>query len=95
MMGHMAAVHISEAELARDLHAVLERVRLGDEVVIEQDRRAVAILKPPVSGVRTMSEIISAMESGGAHGIVDEDFAGDVEKGIAAHDEPWNPSGLD
>jgi hypothetical protein len=34
-------------------------------------------------------------ESGGAHGIVDEDFAGDVEKGIAAHDEPWNPSGLD
>ena len=95
MMGHMAALHISEAELARDLHAVLERVRLGDEVVIEQDRRAVAILKPPVSGMRTMSEIISAMENGGAHGIVDEDFAGDVEKGIAAHDEPSNPSDLE
>jgi hypothetical protein len=70
-------------------------VRLGDEVAIEQDRRAVAILKPPVSGMRTMSEIISAMESGGAPGIVDEDFAGDVEKGIATHGEPWNPSVLD
>ena len=29
MIRGMAALHISEAELARDLHAVLEQVRLG------------------------------------------------------------------
>ena len=38
-----------------------------------------------------MSEIIAAMEAGGACGIADEDFAHDVEEGIASRNEPWNP----
>ncbi|HZL57411.1 MAG TPA: hypothetical protein VFC21_10030 [Bryobacteraceae bacterium] len=91
----MAALHISEAELARDLHAVLERVRQGGEVVVEQDRRPVAIMKPATTQARTMSEIIAAMEAGGACGIVDEDFAHDVEEGIASRNEPWNPATWD
>ena len=33
---------MSEAELAQNLHAVLEKVRNGVEIVIEQDHRAVA-----------------------------------------------------
>ena len=90
----MAALHISEAELARDLHAVLEQVRLGGEVVVEQDHRPVAVMKP-ASVTRTMSQIITAMEAGGACGVVDEDFARDVEKGIASRNEPWNPPAWD
>ena len=93
MIEVMAALHISEAELARDLHAVLEQVRLGSEVVVEQDRRPVAIMRP-ATAVRTMSQIIGAMEAGGACGIVDEDFASDVE-GIARRSEPWNPPSWD
>ena len=84
-------LHISEAELARDLHAVLEQVRQGDEIVVEQDHRPVAILRPARLKVATMSEIIAAMEAGGACGIVDEDFARDVEEGTASRNEPWNP----
>ena len=38
---------MTEAELARDLHAVLERVRQGVEVVIEQDHRPVAVIMTP------------------------------------------------
>jgi hypothetical protein len=91
MIGSMAGLHISEAELARDLHAILEQVRLGREIVVEQDHQPVAIMKPAVDQPRTMSEIIAAMEAGGACGIVDEDFARDVEEGIAKCNEPWNP----
>jgi len=42
---------MSEAEVARDLHAVLAKVRQGVEIVIEQDHRPVAVLKssPPVA----------------------------------------------
>jgi antitoxin (DNA-binding transcriptional repressor) of toxin-antitoxin stability system len=53
------------AELARDLHAVLERVRRGGEVVIEQDHKPVAVLGS-VGSVdpqkRTISESIALAE---------------------------------
>jgi antitoxin (DNA-binding transcriptional repressor) of toxin-antitoxin stability system len=75
----MAILHISEAELARDLHAVLEKIQQGSEVVVEQDHRPVAIMKPAATQPRKMSEIIAAMEARGACGVVDEDFARDVE----------------
>lgn len=87
----MAALHISDADLARDLHAILEQVRQGGEVVVEQDHQPVAVLKPAAARARIMSEIIRAMEASSACGIVDEDFARDVEEGIAARNEPWNP----
>ena len=95
MIRGMAALHISEAELARDLHAVLEQVRQGGEVVVEQDHRPIAIMKPAAAIAPTMSEIIAAMEADGASGIVDEDFARDVEEGIASRNEPWNPPSWD
>jgi hypothetical protein len=38
-----------------------------------------------------MSEIIAAMDASGACGMVDEDFARDVEEGIASRAEPWDP----
>jgi antitoxin (DNA-binding transcriptional repressor) of toxin-antitoxin stability system len=76
----MATLHISEAELARDLHAVLEQVRQGGEVVVEQDGRPVAIMKPAVARARTMSEIIQAMEASGTCGVAGEDYARDVHQ---------------
>jgi antitoxin (DNA-binding transcriptional repressor) of toxin-antitoxin stability system len=95
MIECMAALHISETELARDLHAVLEQVRLGGEVIVEQDHRPVAIMKPATAKARRMSEIIAAMEDAGACGVVDEDFARDVEEDIASRNEPWNPRASD
>jgi len=46
-------VRIAEAELARDQHAVLAKVRQRVDVVVEQDNRPVAVIKtPPVRGAR-------------------------------------------
>ena len=90
MIGNMT-MHVTDAELARDVRAVLAKVREGVEVVIEQDSRPVAVLKPPQVKGRRISEVIAALEASGANAIVDEYFARDVEAGINAHREPWKP----
>ena len=77
--------------MARDLHAVLEQVRQASEVVVEHDRQPIAIMTPVTIKARKMSEIIAAMEASGACGIVDEDFARDIEEGVASRNEPWTP----
>ena len=41
----MAVLHITEAELARDLHAVLEKARNGMEVVVAEDHRPVVVIQ--------------------------------------------------
>lgn len=91
----MAQLHMSEAELARDLHSVLARVREGAEVVIEENHRPVAVIRTPVRLGRKVSEVLAAMEASGANAVIDEDFARDVEEGIKIHREPWNPPSLD
>jgi hypothetical protein len=39
MINSMPTVHMSEAEIARDLHSALAKVQHGLEIVIEQDHR--------------------------------------------------------
>jgi hypothetical protein len=91
----MTTLHVTEAELARDLHAVLEKVQLGIEVVIERDSRPLAVLKAPQFKGRKISDVIEGLEASGASAVIDEDFARDVEEGIKAHREPWNPPSWD
>ena len=96
-MKAMATVHMSEAELARDLHAVLAKVRQGVEVVIEQDRQPIAVLKS--SGAarpgRKLSDCIAlatAYETKlGFAPIPDEDFAKDVQAGIDLRRDSFEP----
>jgi hypothetical protein len=45
MIEDMAQVHMTEAELARDLHAVLEQVRQDVEVIVERDAKPVAVIQ--------------------------------------------------
>ena len=47
MIVDMGTLRISEAELARDVHAVLAKVAEGVEVIVERDHRPVATIKPP------------------------------------------------
>lgn len=84
-------VHVTDAELARDVRAILAKVRQGVEVVIEQDSHPVAVLKLPQVKGRRISEVIAALKASGASAVVDEDFARDVDAGINAHREAWNP----
>lgn len=86
---------MSEAEVSRDFGAVLEKVRQGSEIVVEQDHRPVAVIKPSQQTGRMISEVIAGMEAAGANAVLDEDFAKDVEEGIKAHRQPWNPPSWD
>ncbi|HEX3744832.1 MAG TPA: hypothetical protein VHW09_12910 [Bryobacteraceae bacterium] len=95
----MATVRITEAELARDIHAVLAQVQEGVEVIVEQDHRAVAVIKTPRSPGRKISECVAlakAYEQKLGHAPVpDPDFARDVQAAVDAHDEPLNPPAWD
>ena len=91
MMRNMGTVHITEAELARDVHAVLAKVRQGLEVVIERDHRPVAILRPPQRSGRPVSEILREARLRNSTVTLDEDFGADLEAVIASQQQPWTP----
>ena len=94
MIEDMAQIHMTEAELARDVHAVLEKVQKGTEIVIEQDHRPVAVIKPSQPVRRTLSDLIRLAEQRekerGYAVTLDPDFASDVEE-IVRNRQPWTP----
>jgi hypothetical protein len=60
MIKNEMTLHLTEAELARDIHAVLARVREeGLEVIVEQDHRPVAVIKTPQGSGRKLSDCIA------------------------------------
>jgi antitoxin (DNA-binding transcriptional repressor) of toxin-antitoxin stability system len=93
MMGSMEprVLRVSEADVLRDIAAVLERVRQGSEVVIEQNSRPIAVIKPSESAGRPISEVIAELKARGSTAVIDDDFARDIEAGIEAHRQPWTP----
>jgi hypothetical protein len=91
MIEDMAQVHLSEAELARDLHAVLEKVRQGAEIVVERNATPLAVIKAPEFRGRPIDECIASAEAHGSHVTLDEDFGKDLEDILDSHREPLNP----
>ncbi len=78
---------------------MLERVREGAEVVIERDRRPVAVIRTPPGPGRSIDESIAIAEAFearlGYRPLPDEDFARDVREGIDARREPLDPPAWD
>ena len=95
MIMSMSAIRITETELARDVHAVLEKVQHGIEVVIEQDHRPVAVIRSPKTSGRLISECIASAKASGSKVTLDDGFAKDVEDGIRERSRPWNPPSWD
>jgi antitoxin (DNA-binding transcriptional repressor) of toxin-antitoxin stability system len=62
-------VHVSDAEAASDFASLLDRVRAGDEVVIEHDARPVAVLRPAAPG-QPIDRVFAAI----AQEVPDEDW---------------------
>ena len=90
MIEDMAQVHISEAELARDIAAVLDRVQSGTEIVIERNAQPVAVIRPAEPRRRKLSEIAASL-SEASTAIIDSDFAADVQTVVDRHREPLRP----
>ena len=100
MIGDEMTVRITEAELARDVYAVLARIRQeGVEVIVEQDHRPVAVIKTPQGPGRKIGECIALAkayeEKLGYAPVPDASFAADVQAAIDAHREPLNPPAWD
>lgn len=87
----MGSVHISEAELARDVHGILTKVQQGIEVIVEQDQRPVAVIRAATLRGRLLSDSVALAEARGTTAVLDEGFMKDVEAGIAERAKPWQP----
>ena len=76
-------IHISEAEAASNFAGVLARVREGAEVVIENGKLPVAVVRPAEPHVRLLSESIALAKAHanelGYEPTLDPDFAADLE----------------
>jgi antitoxin (DNA-binding transcriptional repressor) of toxin-antitoxin stability system len=90
MIEDMAQVHMSEADLARDIASVLDRVQSGAEIVIERNAQPVAVLRPAQLKRRKLSEIVASL-SEQSTATIDPDFAADVQTFIDRHREPLHP----
>jgi antitoxin (DNA-binding transcriptional repressor) of toxin-antitoxin stability system len=91
----MGTVHITESELARDVHAVLAKVQEGFEIVIEQDHRPIAVIKPSTPAGRMISEVLADLKERDSTAVMDDDFARDIEEGIQTQRQPWAPPSWD
>ena len=90
-------IHISEKDAATtNVATLLEHLRAGAEVIIEENARPVAVIRPaePHPG-RLLSESIALAEAHGSTVTLDGDFARDLEDIINSHREPLNPPAWD
>jgi antitoxin (DNA-binding transcriptional repressor) of toxin-antitoxin stability system len=90
----MVAFHITETELASDLAGVMEKVRQGAEVVVEQGYRTVAIIKPVKGPGRPIDKCIAIAKAHSSGATMDEDFAKDLDEIIASR-QPIDTSAWD
>ena len=91
MIMDMGTLRITEAELARHIHAVLAKVQEGAEIVVEQDHHPVAVIRSPHPKGRLLSECIALAVARGSTVTLDDGFIKDVEECIASRSQPWNP----
>ncbi len=62
-------IHVSDAEAASDFASLLDRVRAGDEVVIEHDACPVAVMRPALPP-QSIDKVFAAI----AQDVPDEDW---------------------
>jgi antitoxin (DNA-binding transcriptional repressor) of toxin-antitoxin stability system len=94
MIEDMATVHMTEAEVAANFAAVLEKVRQGAEIVVEHNHEPVAVMRPAAPLRRKLSEVLARMPKDST-AIMDADFARDVQAAIDSHREPLEPPAWD
>ncbi len=94
----MATIHISEADAATDFAGLMNRVRAGDEVIIDSGMQPVAVLRSAALPRRSISESIALAEARsrelGYKPVMDADFAADMEE-IIRNRKPADRSAWD
>ena len=96
MIEGMMTVRITEAELARDVRGVIEKVQQGSEVIVErEDHRPVAVITSPYRSGRPITEILHEARQRNSTVTLDDEFGNDLEAIIASHQQPWHPPSWD
>ena len=84
MIPRMEPLHISEADVVRDLAAILKRVQAGAEVIIERDAQPLAVIRAATPARRSISESIALAEARskelGYKPRMDASFVADMEE---------------
>jgi hypothetical protein len=95
----MAVIHISEKEAARDLPAVLAKVRAGNLVEIDSGSESFAVVAKgdAIPPRRSLDEAIRMSEERGSRVLLDDDFGDDMEEimrlnRLPRETEPWESS---
>jgi antitoxin (DNA-binding transcriptional repressor) of toxin-antitoxin stability system len=84
-------LHLSEAEAAAtNVTALLTRVRAGTEIIIEVDKRPVAIFRAVEPARRTIYECIGLLPEHST-ATIDSDFPKDVRAAVESQSEPLDP----
>ncbi len=91
MIESMVQVRISDLEIAGNFAAALAKVRQGMEVIVEHEHQPVAVLRAMEREPRTISEILALMPKEST-GVMDAEFARDIEAVIEGHREPVDAS---
>jgi hypothetical protein len=84
MIRGMEQVHMTDAEVASNFAAVLEKLKHGAEVVVEQDHRRVAVISPVKGPGRPIDECIALAKAHGSGARLDEEYAADLDEIIAS-----------
>ncbi len=82
---------MTEAEVTKNFAAVLDSLRQGTEVVVEQDHRPVAIISPLKGPGRPIDECIALAKAHDSGATLDEDFTQDLDE-IIAEGKPLDAS---
>ena len=99
MYNHVMAkdvIRVSEAEAVSDFASLMARVRSGTEVVIEDNSRPVAVVRPVAEPyARLLSESLRLSRAHCSTVTLDGDFGRDLEETINSHREPLSPPAWD
>ena len=92
MICTMATIHISEIELTRSAADLMNRVRAGAEISIDDARGyTFARVIPAPSSPRTIEQALALLPES-PQGYVDDEFAAAVEAAIAENRQPLDAS---
>src|SRR3982751_4985993 len=93
MIESMITLRITEAELARDVRTVLNKVEQGSEVIIErEDHQPVALIQSPNRSGRPIEDILREARQRNLTVTLDEDFGKDLEEVIGAPPATMEPA---
>jgi antitoxin (DNA-binding transcriptional repressor) of toxin-antitoxin stability system len=84
MIEYMERLRMTDAEVANNFAALLEKLRHGTEVVVERDNRPVAVISPVKGPGRPIDECIALARVRGSGAKLDEEYAADLDEIIAS-----------